>query len=143
MSGVDATQKFARLFMFPGVYNCGGGYGPSHFDMVTAITAWVEHGTAPDKIIAVQYSGDSQQQQMSPTPPAPISGNQTSGQILPTGGNPYSASGKVIRTLPVYPYPMVPKFSGKGNINDGSNYVPVRISTMSQDDFKWLGQDLF
>jgi feruloyl esterase len=62
---------------------------------------------------------------------------------LPTGGNPYSASGKVIRTLPVYPYPMVPKFSGKGNINDGSNYVSVRTSTMSRDDFKWLGQGLF
>jgi hypothetical protein len=34
MGGLDATQKFARLFMFPGVYHCGGGYGPSHFDMV-------------------------------------------------------------------------------------------------------------
>ena len=51
MGGLDATQKFARLFLFPGVYYCGGGYGPSHFDMVTAITAWVEHGTAPDKMI--------------------------------------------------------------------------------------------
>jgi Tannase and feruloyl esterase len=42
--------------MFPGVYHCGGGYGPSHFDMATAITAWVEHSIAPDKIMATKYS---------------------------------------------------------------------------------------
>lgn len=49
MEGLNATHKFAQLFMFPGVYHCGGGYGHSHFDMVTAVTAWVEHDTASDK----------------------------------------------------------------------------------------------
>jgi hypothetical protein len=29
--------------------------------MVTAITAWVEHGTAPDKIMAIKYSSDNEQ----------------------------------------------------------------------------------
>jgi hypothetical protein len=101
MGELDTIQKFARLFMFPGVYHCGGGYGPSHFDMVTTITAWVEHGTAPNKIRAIQYSSDGQQQQQQsgPTPSTPMTGNKTSGQILPTGGNPISGSGKVIRTL--------------------------------------------
>ncbi len=69
--------------------------------------------------------------------------NQTVGQILPTGGNPYNASGTVIRTLPAYPYPMVPLFNGNGDINDGRNYLPVQSIIPSQNDFRWLGQDLF
>ncbi len=40
---------------------CGGGYGPSYFDMVMAITSWVEHGTAPGKIMAIKYSNDNEQ----------------------------------------------------------------------------------
>ncbi len=79
---------------------------------------------------------------MGPTPASMI-GNKTLGQVLPTGGNPISESGKVIRTLPSYPYPLVPMFTGKGNVNDGSNYVPVKSTAMSQDNFKWLGQSLF
>jgi hypothetical protein len=62
---------------------------------------------------------------------------------LPTGGDPNSTSGKVIRTLPAYPYPMVPEFMGKGDVNDGNNYVAVPSKAISQDDFRWLGQDLF
>jgi len=105
MGELDATQNFARLFMFPGVYHCGGGYGPSHFDMVTAISAWVEHGIAPDKIMAIQYSSDGGQEvgATSNDGPKPKSGKQTTGQILPTGGGSNSTSGKVIRTLPAYP----------------------------------------
>jgi len=72
-----------------------------------------------------------------------MSGNQTTGQILPTGGNPYNASGTVIRTLPAYPYPMIPKFTGNGDVNDSSNYVDGQSNITSQDDFRWLGQDLF
>jgi hypothetical protein len=51
--------------MFPDVYLCGGEYGPSHFDIVSAITAWVEHGTAPNKIMVPPYSRDYEQQQQS------------------------------------------------------------------------------
>ncbi|MDQ3872548.1 MAG: hypothetical protein M3258_02940 [Thermoproteota archaeon] len=49
------------------------------------------------------------------------SGNLTAGQILPTGGNPTNTSGSIIRTMPAYPYPMVPKFTGKGGVNSSSN----------------------
>jgi hypothetical protein len=62
MGGLDATQDFAQLLMFPDIYHRGGGYGPSHFDMVAAITAWVEHGIAPDKIMTTQYNNDFEQQ---------------------------------------------------------------------------------
>jgi feruloyl esterase len=41
-----------RLFMAPGMAHCRGGEGPDDFDEVTVLEAWVEHGKAPDAIIA-------------------------------------------------------------------------------------------
>jgi feruloyl esterase len=38
--------------MAPGMGHCSGGEGPSVFDMVGALERWVEHGQAPDRIIA-------------------------------------------------------------------------------------------
>jgi feruloyl esterase len=32
--------------------HCGGGAGPSRFDMLTALERWVEEGEAPDHITA-------------------------------------------------------------------------------------------
>ena len=41
-----------RLFMVPGMGHCGGGDGASTFNMVAALDAWVERGTAPEQIPA-------------------------------------------------------------------------------------------
>ncbi len=46
------ADSFYRLFLVPGMQHCQGGPGPSKFDMVTALENWVEHGTAPDRILA-------------------------------------------------------------------------------------------
>ena len=46
------SQNSYRLFMAPGMAHCGGGEGPNTFDMVSALEQWVEHGKAPDRIIA-------------------------------------------------------------------------------------------
>lgn len=46
------ANDFYRLFMVPGMQHCGGGPGPTKFDMVAALEQWVEHGTAPDRILA-------------------------------------------------------------------------------------------
>ncbi|HEV8147472.1 MAG TPA: tannase/feruloyl esterase family alpha/beta hydrolase [Bryobacteraceae bacterium] len=48
----DETRNFYRLFMVPGMQHCSGGPGPSSFDMLTALEQWVEHGVAPDRVIA-------------------------------------------------------------------------------------------
>jgi feruloyl esterase len=32
--------------------HCGGGEGPNAFDAVGALEQWVEHGHAPDRILA-------------------------------------------------------------------------------------------
>ena len=47
-----AVHDAYRLFMAPGMGHCGGGEGPSRFDMLTALEAWVEEGRAPDSIVA-------------------------------------------------------------------------------------------
>jgi feruloyl esterase len=57
---MPGASDFYRLFMVPGMQHCGGGPGPAKFDMVAALEQWVEHGTAPEKVIAshVASSGD-------------------------------------------------------------------------------------
>jgi feruloyl esterase len=50
--GAGRIQNAYRLFMAPGMGHCGGGEGPSAFDMVGALEQWVEHGKAPDRIVA-------------------------------------------------------------------------------------------
>jgi feruloyl esterase len=111
--------------MFPGVYHCSGGYGPSHWDMVSLITDWVERGVAPTQIVASQYESDA----------------TTSG-----GGfqNPNDAAqgtiSSVVRTLPAFPYPLEPHYTGSGDVNDAQNYVPVQSAFTANDDIDWIGR---
>ena len=60
--GLARTQRYARLFMAPGLYHCSGGPGPNVFDALTPLVNWVEQGKAPETIIATKFVGD--------TPPA-------------------------------------------------------------------------
>jgi feruloyl esterase len=47
-----STTDFARLFMVPGMFHCGGGVGTSVFDVGTPLIQWVESNKAPDGITA-------------------------------------------------------------------------------------------
>lgn len=51
------VRDYVRLFMMPGVLHCAGGAGPDFVDWFTPIADWVEHGGAPDRVIA-QERGD-------------------------------------------------------------------------------------
>ena len=54
--GKDKTrvEDFVRLFLLPNVGHCGGASagGPNNIDPLTALEQWVEHGVAPDQLIA-------------------------------------------------------------------------------------------
>jgi Tannase and feruloyl esterase len=50
--GTRAVDRFARLYLFPGVAHCGGGAGPNTFDILTPVMAWVESGRQPARIVA-------------------------------------------------------------------------------------------
>ena len=52
----ESTGDFARLFMVPGMFHCGGGIGTSTFDTATPLIRWVEAGQAPATIPASQIT---------------------------------------------------------------------------------------
>lgn len=47
-----APQRWARLFLVPGMNHCGGGPATDRFNALRAIQEWVEKGRAPDRIVA-------------------------------------------------------------------------------------------
>lgn len=105
MGGLTATQRFARMFMFPGVQHCGGGIAPNSFDLLTPLMNWVEDGAAPAKVVATQ-----------------------------------SDDGSVVRTRPVFPYPLVARYTGTGSIDDAANFTAAKPEHPTQDRFPWLGR---
>jgi hypothetical protein len=63
------TDSFYRLFLAPGMAHCGGGPGANSFDAFGALVNWVEHGVAPDRILAAKYVNDDPGQGVSFTRP--------------------------------------------------------------------------
>jgi protein-S-isoprenylcysteine O-methyltransferase Ste14 len=55
LGGLDKIQASHRLFMAPGTAHCGGGEGPSAFEVVEPLEQWVEQGKAPDRIVASRF----------------------------------------------------------------------------------------
>ncbi|MEO8591783.1 MAG: tannase/feruloyl esterase family alpha/beta hydrolase [Candidatus Solibacter sp.] len=53
----SSTPEFARLFMVPGMFHCGGGVGTNQFDMTTPLVKWVEQDAAPERIEASRVTG--------------------------------------------------------------------------------------
>ena len=71
MGGTAATQRFARLFMLPGVSHCGDGQGPDAIDALTPTLAWVENGVAPHRLVATKYQDDGTVARTRPVYPYP------------------------------------------------------------------------
>lgn len=106
--GLEATQRFYRLYMVPGMTHCYGGPGAPNFggvgqqipptrdavhDIQTALEAWVEKGTPPGQMVATKFSDDKP-------------GTRT-----------------VQLTRPLCAYPTVPKYRGQGDPNDAASFV--------------------
>jgi len=70
MGGAAKVQSFYRLFMVPGMAHCGGGEGTSTFDMMTALSGWVEKGQTPEQIPASRVK-DGQVDRTRPLCPYP------------------------------------------------------------------------
>lgn len=126
LGGNALVQSFARLFMLPGMYHCQGGTNPSRVDWLTPIVAWVEQGKPPTKVIASQTTADSASGGFS---------NPTQGA---TGNN-----AKIVRTRPIFPYPMQARYNGNLSIDDAANFVGVMPSQPPNDRIDWIGNDLF
>jgi feruloyl esterase len=68
--GSAKSADSVRLFMMPGMTHCAGGEGPNAFDKIGVMEQWVEHGTAPDRIVA-SHSTDGKVDRTRPLCPYP------------------------------------------------------------------------
>jgi feruloyl esterase len=66
--GLRPTQKFARLFLVPGMTHCSGGPALDRFDPLTAIVRWVEKGRAPAKLTATGAAFPGRSRPLCPYP---------------------------------------------------------------------------
>jgi hypothetical protein len=109
--GMDGNAAdFARLFMVPNMAHCGGGPATNDFagNELDAITAWVEKGVAPDRIVAANHNTSS-----------PFVSNN--GLFDPRVATNFPANGT--RLLCVYP--RIPRYKGSGATNDAGNFVCI------------------
>jgi hypothetical protein len=107
MGGLRATQRFARLFVIPGMAHCSlTGLGVNRLDPITAITDWVQSGQAPGEIVAWTESDD----------------------------------GKIVRRMPTYPFPRVPRYKGSGDPADPDSYEPVRSASWIRERGRHRGR---
>lgn len=60
MGGLEAVERFARVFMIPGVYHCAGGYIPYQADMLGPLVSWVEKGQSPRELMASATLADGE-----------------------------------------------------------------------------------
>ncbi|HLJ26885.1 MAG TPA: tannase/feruloyl esterase family alpha/beta hydrolase [Candidatus Angelobacter sp.] len=67
--GFGELQENVRLFMVPGMQHCGGGPGPNIFDTLTPLEDWVEHGIAPNGILAAHFVNNDPTQGVDRTMP--------------------------------------------------------------------------
>jgi feruloyl esterase len=121
--GETATDGFARLFLFPGMYHCAGGDGPSQFDVLTPLMSWVERGAAPAQIVAGR----------------PV-GMLTDRRRTADGQRPVLVkSVPVDRTRPIYPYPAVASYRGSGSLDDANSFVS-KPGVRGPASYDWVGR---
>jgi feruloyl esterase len=95
------ANRFARLFLVPGMNHCSGGPATDQFDMLTPLVNWVEKGSAPDSVIASAR------------------GTGNAGGV--NGDVP--ASWAPNRTRPLCPYPKVARYKGTGSIESADSFT--------------------
>jgi feruloyl esterase len=96
-SGGEA-RSFARFYRIPGMGHCSGGPATDQADFLTPLVDWVEHGRAPEAIIATAR-----------------------GPGNPGGVNPeIPADWGPDRTRPLCPYPGTARHQGGADVNQAS-----------------------
>jgi len=140
--GKAERAKFARLFLFPGMYHCGGGDGPSEFPLLAALMSWVEDGHAPQVLIAHRMP----ERPMGPPPgvkPPPLPDGAKPMGPPPAGMMPPMAMTAkrpqfTPRSRPVYAYPQVAQYKGKGSVDDAANFEAI-MPPANAEIYDWLG----
>jgi feruloyl esterase len=128
--GVQAAQRFSRLYPIPNMGHCGGGPATDQFDLLTPIVAWAENGVAPGPVIA---SGSN-------FAPGAAGYGAVNTADVPGAGGPSS------RSRPLCPYPKEARYIGPAGNSAAfavaSNYTCVGSghSHKSDDDHSGKGE---
>lgn len=153
LMGAEKVDSFARLYLFPGGYHCGGGEGPFDFNLLASMMAWVEKSQAPNELIASHSSGGRRGPIASVLPGGPRGPGGPDGERMtppPGAANDHGPIGydskepaRIDRTRPVFPYPYMARYAGSGSIDDASNFVKGDPQPASAESLKWLGTSFY
>jgi feruloyl esterase len=99
--GYAKLRNNIRFFGVPGTGHCGmSGVGPSNFDAMGALEAWVEQGKAPEALLARQLD--------------PAKNNLMMGKV--------DWSIPPLRTMPLCTFPEMAHYKGVGAVKDAANW---------------------
>ncbi|YCH46329.1 tannase/feruloyl esterase family alpha/beta hydrolase [Pseudomonas sp. SA195] len=121
--GRRQAERFERLFLVPGMYHCSDGEGPHLLDLLTPVMRWVESGQAPEAIL-VRAPGDD-----------------TSTRIA-AGTQHHSKPVAASEGRPVYPYPYVARYVGRGQSGKDGHYTRGAPLTHAPTP-AWRGSDFY
>ncbi|BAQ47614.1 MULTISPECIES: tannase/feruloyl esterase family alpha/beta hydrolase [Methylobacterium] len=144
--GKEHAAAFSRLYLFPGMYHCSGGVGPSQVDLLTPMLAWVEAGTPPGAVIARQPERNVASDFGAPglwgpggRPAGPSGADRP--EAVPRAGAPISSTA-ILRTRPTYPYPVIATYDGGGDPNRAESFGPgASAATFTMP--AWTGADFY
>ena len=125
--GQGEVDRFARLYLAPGVGHCGGGVGPAPTGLLEAVVNWVEKGVAPKTILAV--SSPAGRGRGPGAPGAPVPGRPDG----PASASAFSAPPAPTRTRPLCPFPTLAKWTGTGSSDDAANFTCVPANPRASD----------
>jgi Tannase and feruloyl esterase len=97
-------------YMVPGMYHCNGGPRATSEDFLTPLMQWVEDGVRPDRVV-INYHTTSDNSVTSP----------------------------IAMTRPVWPYPFIATYTGKGSPTDAANFAKTSPDQRFSDRFNWVG----
>jgi hypothetical protein len=118
MGGRKPTEDFFRFFMLPGMGHCTFGEGAFAVDWLGYLETWVEAGRAPDKILSahVEARGDT----------LSSAHDDTAVFLQRMGGWDFPLDPSTVTfSRPVYPYPTITKYLGRGDPTDAANFGPA------------------
>lgn len=98
MGGRAATERFAQLYVVPGIKHGNGGAAPYEYDALTPLMKWAEEGIRPEQLLMKDD---------------PYLREDTPDFV------------KVPRSRPAFPWPARAKYDGRGDPNSASSYRRV------------------
>jgi hypothetical protein len=126
MGGRAATLDFFRLFVVPGMRHCSGGDGAYAIDYLSYLEAWVEQGNPPEKLVGAHVDDEYLLAHPVWWMGADASPEDRIWAAAFGLTFPLDLTIPISFTRPVYPYPMVSRYSGHGNPNAAASFNSAR-----------------